>query len=111
MDSEFGILGVKAVPKTSRSCNQPILLQTGYKGKSLGSSAVRGTYVWIDTTSPNQDTTIPGAKQLAFWTQLQPIILGTDCKSHSYLWLPWLQTSQRDGVYEWFIFGTPSIRD
>ena len=24
----------------------------------------------IDTTSPNQDTTSPGAKQLAFWTQL-----------------------------------------
>ena len=40
------------------------------KGKSLGSSAVHGTYVCIDTTSPNQDTTSPGAKQLAFWTQL-----------------------------------------
>ena len=43
---------------------------TSYKGKFLGSSAVHGTYVCIDTTSPIEDTTRPGAKQLAFWTQL-----------------------------------------
>ena len=35
---------------------------TSYKGKFLGSSAVRGTYVCIDTTSPNEDTTSPGVK-------------------------------------------------
>ena len=39
---------------------------TGYKGKFLGSSAVRGTYVCIDTTSPNEDTTSPGAKTTSF---------------------------------------------
>ena len=42
----------------------------------------------IDTTSPNQDTTSPGAKQLAFWTQLaynfsidSDMILGTAGRS------------------------------
>ena len=40
---------------------------TSYKGKFLGSSAVRGTYVCIDTTSPNEDTTSPGAKTTSFW--------------------------------------------
>ena len=39
---------------------------TSYKGKFLGSSAVRGTYVCIDTTSPNEDTTSPGAKTTSF---------------------------------------------
>ena len=39
---------------------------TGYKEKFLGSSAVRGTYVCIDTTSPNEDTTSPGAKTTSF---------------------------------------------
>ena len=39
---------------------------TGYKGKFLGSSAVRGTYVCIDTTSLNEDTTSPGAKTTSF---------------------------------------------
>ena len=40
---------------------------TSYKGKFLGSSAVRGTYVCIDTTSPNEDTTSPGAKTTSFF--------------------------------------------
>ena len=39
---------------------------TSYKGKFLGSSAVRSTYVCIDTTSPNEDTTSPGAKTTSF---------------------------------------------
>ena len=39
---------------------------TGYKGKFLGSSAVRGTYVCVDTTSPNEDTTSPGAITTSF---------------------------------------------
>ena len=39
---------------------------TSYKGKFLGSSAVRGMYVCIDTTSPNEDTTNPGAKTTNF---------------------------------------------
>ena len=39
---------------------------TSYKGKFLGSSVVRGTYVCIDTTSPNEDTTSPGAKTTSF---------------------------------------------
>ena len=59
-----------SVPKTSRSCNyspfQARAWLTGYKGKFLGSSAVRGTYVCIDTTSPNEDTTSPGAKTTSF---------------------------------------------
>ena len=39
---------------------------TSYKGKFLGSSAVHGTYVCIDTTSPIEDTTRPGAKTTSF---------------------------------------------
>ena len=39
---------------------------TSYKGKFLGSSAVLGTYVCIDTTSPNEDTTSSGAKTTSF---------------------------------------------
>ena len=39
---------------------------TSYKGKFIGSLAVRGTYVCIDTTSPNEDTTSPGAKTTSF---------------------------------------------
>ena len=31
--------------------------------------------VCIDTTSPNQDTTRPGAKQLAFWTHGRNLIV------------------------------------
>ena len=59
----MGQTGAVGPPRTKNFCIYPTSWLTGYKGKSLGSSAVRGTYVCIDTTSP-------GAKQLAFWTQL-----------------------------------------
>ena len=45
------------------ACARARACLTSYKGKSLGSSAVCGTYVCIDTTSPC-------AKQLVFWTLL-----------------------------------------
>ena len=72
-----GQTGAAGLPRTKNLCINLTSWLTSYKGKSLGSSAVHGTYVCIDTTgpnqdttSPNQDTTSPGAKQLAFWTQL-----------------------------------------